>query len=154
MQQYKLVMHQGSYALYWREDGQPRRRSLGTKDQIVALRRKAEFERLIAEQNTAVSSFADLWWRYQESLEGRPTAKHMKYEAVRVLPHFGHLLPTGITEQNVKDFMAARRKAGRSEGTILLELTRVRGAYGGQHPGIYLKQQKARRRSAGPCKSL
>lgn len=124
-QTYDLTLYRGSWCLYWREDGQPKRRSLGTADKLVAIRRKAETERIEEQQRASSVPVRELWERYRLTLGDRPAGKSMGFEARTILPVFGDMLPVHITDKTVLAYTAMRHDAGKADGTILTELNRL-----------------------------
>ena len=125
MSEYELKFYRGSWCLYWREDGLPRRRSLGTADKLIAQKRKAEAERIEEQQSANSHTIADLWERYRKTLGDRPAAKSMGFEAKTILPAFGHLTAISLNDKAVADYTKAREAAGKKDGTILTELNRL-----------------------------
>lgn len=125
---YEVRLYRGSYALYWHDGTTSRRRSLGTTDRQVALRRKAEIERIETDLRRDTITVEDAWTGYRESLVGRPAATTMGYEGKTILPHFGHLAPATITDEIVDAYIASRRAKGRKDGAILTELNRLSSA--------------------------
>lgn len=123
----RLVKYRGLWAVYWHEDGQSKRRSLGTPDRLEALRLKEAFDRLQVEKKPELSTIAGLWGKYREHLAGRPAATTMMYEGKAILSYFGTLAPTEIDKSVVETYIAQRRAAGRKDGTILTELNRLAG---------------------------
>lgn len=125
MQEYDLVEYRGSYALYWRDESGPRRRSLGTADRKEALALKAEIERLEAIAASDHVTVDEAWEFYRKYLGDRPAAKRMPSVWKQLKRVFGGLLPANVTEQHSKDYIALRRKDGRKDGTILTELNQL-----------------------------
>lgn len=125
MQNYDLVQYRGVWCLYWREDGQPKRRSLGTADKKEALIAKAEVERIEQQQAASSITIEEIWNRYKLTVDGRPAGTNMGFEARNVLPHFGAILPMHLTDEIVDDYIEKRRADGKSDGTILTDLNRL-----------------------------
>lgn len=125
---YEVRLYRGSYALYWHDGVTSRRRSLGTKDRVLALRRKAEIERIETDLKRDTITVAEAWAGYRDSLTGRPAATTMGFEGKSILPHFGHLAPATITDDIVDAYIAGRRAKGRKDGAILTELNRLSSA--------------------------
>ncbi|MGA2495684.1 MAG: site-specific integrase [Roseiarcus sp.] len=126
----EIVKFRGKYALYWRENGQPRRRSLGTADPAEARQKAAELSQQAADVRRPLVTFEELWEAYRLHLGDRPAARTMRFEAKAVLPHFGDLLAAEINEATCHAYMAKRREEGRKDGAILTELNRVSAALG------------------------
>jgi len=125
-----LKMFRGSYALYWRERGQPRRRSLGTASFAQARQKAAALSQQAVEAHKPAVTFGEVWSAYRASLGDRPAAVTMQFEAKAVLPFFGGKLVVEIDEALCRAYIAERREAGRKDGTILTELNRVSAALG------------------------
>lgn len=129
MPSYDLVMYRGSWNLYWKdENGDSRRRSLGTTDRDTAGSLKREIEAVEERVAAATFTVAQLWDRYLQHLAGRPIARRMPSEWKALEPTFGALLPHQITETLCKAYAARRRAEGRKDSTILGELNRVASA--------------------------
>ena len=125
MPDYQLVFYRGTYATYWREDGKAQRRSTGSNDEAQAKIVHTEFIRQAALDVAPTLLFKDYWQKYRDHLEGRPSHRTMGAEAKAVLPHFGQLQAIQIDEAECARYIAARRKLGRKDGTILTELNRI-----------------------------
>ena len=131
---YEIKEYRGKFALYWRENGKTRRRSLGTseRDKADRVAREAIEEDLKALAPTF--TVKDHWQRYRSSLEGRPAFDTMGFEWKSLEPHFGRLHPDDITDGLVYAYIANRRsqrsRAGTkiSDGTIITELNRLASA--------------------------
>jgi len=121
----ELVKYRGKFAVYWRENDQPIRRSLGTSDPAEAERRFSEFKRTLdLRRREAGLTIRDLWEARKTALEGRRLASNMKWTEKVVLPHFGHLRASQVTEELVKDYIQSR--SSKSSGTIHGELNHLR----------------------------
>ncbi len=123
MPDYSLVKYRGAWAIYWRADGKPVRRSTGCTSKADA---QVVLDEVVRQEQAApVGTFAPLWERYKTHLGERFAAKSMRYESVAVLPHFGHLQPENIESETTDAYIALRRALGRKDSTILTELNRV-----------------------------
>lgn len=112
----------GGFCVYWtKPDGKRSRHSLSART-----RAEAEAEAIDVWRretiNHPTSTVGDIWEAYRQDTAGRPISTTMKYTGKPVLNHFGHLRPDLITVEASRSYTAARRKAGRSDGTILTEL--------------------------------
>jgi integrase len=152
---YEVRLYRGKYALYWHDGITSRRRSLGTADRAVALRRKAEIERIETDVAKDTLTVAEVWAVYHKHLTGRPAGATMGFEAKTILPHFGHLMPSSITRAHCEAYMAIRRSAGRKDGAILTELNRLSCAlrYGEKH-NLISKAPHIARPAAPPPKDI
>lgn len=142
----KIVPFRDSLALYWRQDGRPVRRSLGTNDPAEAAALVLTIRK--AEQTAKAINYTvkDLWELYRQYLGERPAAVAMSYEAKTIIPHFGHLLPGEvdapiatknrdiagklIMTSHCQTYIEKRRAQGRADGTVLTELNRLSCAFG------------------------
>jgi integrase len=140
MPNYRIGRLKGRFVVTWHDDEGTRRRY--RLDALSA--KEAEREAIdVIRARTARSehvTVSDLWKRYREEKEGRRVAKAMEYEWKAMGPHFGHLRPDQITIKTCREYTAARRKAGKHDGTIWTELghlrTVLRWAYGDRAPRI------------------
>lgn len=130
MQDYELKLYRGVWCLYWREKGQPKRRSTGCTDKGEALKVKEAVEKEDAKAVVNTHTFNVLWDAYHATLTGRPSWKTMNAESVAIKPFFGGLYPLQITEEKCNEYISKRRKQGRKDGTILTELNRVSATLG------------------------
>jgi integrase len=120
----RLQLYRGTYSVYWREDGKPIRRSLGTSDESEGKRRFEDFRRGLAANETArLHTVADLWEARRRALEGRRMATNMRYSGLPVLAFFGHLRPHMINEEMVRSYIRERNKA---PGTVWTDLNHLR----------------------------
>jgi integrase len=108
---------------YWYaipENGPPI--SLRTKDREAALRAAADQER--APKGDTV---ADIMKAYLADKQDKPSYETGMLGAWKALqPHFGHLRPDQITRKVSKEYWV--RRAGKSNGTIIKDLTVLRAA--------------------------
>lgn len=125
-----VKLFRGAYALYWREGGQPKRKSLGTADFTEARQKAAELSRQDVEAHRPAVTVGECWRAYQNHLGDRPAAKTMGFEAKSVLPFFGAKLVVEVDEALCRTYIAERRALGRKDGAILTELNRVSAALG------------------------
>lgn len=126
MPEYKLKLYRGTWCAYWREGGQPQRRSMRTGDLAEATRRLADWraQEAVSDDPTIEA----IWSAYVADHEPRPIAKAMRWEWAVMAPSFGHLLPHQITREVVQGHIAARRLSGVGDGTLWTELGHLRGA--------------------------
>jgi len=130
MSDYKLGWHRGVLAAVWYEDGKRFRRSLGTDDPAVAKSRLIEFARARAlAVSGAPLTVAAIYQAYvaERAVEGRSTTR-MHDAWKRLAPAFGSLLPNHIDKATCRNYAAARRRQGMSDGTVHLELGYLRAA--------------------------
>jgi len=128
MQEYRLGRLNGRFVVTWSEEGRRRRfrlRAATTGEAHAEARALLSAARAV--QPGAVT-VADIWEAYREDRAGRPVAESMRHTGRSVLPHFGHLAPATITVQDCRAYVAARRAAGRQDGTIWTQLGHLRNA--------------------------
>lgn len=139
MPDYRIGRLKGQFVVTWHDGGKRKRFRLDARDAKEAERAAIDVIRRETAQADHVT-IADLWERYREEKEGRRVAQAMAYEWKAIGPHFGHLRPDQITIKSCRDYTAARRKAGKHDGTIWTELghlrTVLRWAYGDRAPRI------------------
>ncbi len=85
----------------------------------------AERERANRPQEITV---AYAWDGYRKTLGNKPAATTMGHEWKSIGPFFGERGAASISEKDCNDYIAIRRKQGRSDGTIWTELGRLRSA--------------------------
>lgn len=128
MPDYRIGRLKGRFVVTWTgEDRRRRRYRLAAESARAA---DAEARDLIraATLSRAPVTTADIWTAYREDLGERPTGRTMAYTGIPVLAHFGHLHPDQITADDCRAYAAARRRAGKSAGTIWTELGHLRSA--------------------------
>lgn len=127
MPEYRLCKYRGKYAVTWVDEKQGRqRRSLGTNDRGEADRLLIQFEIAATKQSAAPQTIGSIWAAYRKHAEGRPVAVTMGHEEKALKERFFHLPPEGLKESIVDEHIAARRAAGRGDGTIWTELGHLR----------------------------
>lgn len=126
--EFRLIKYRNSFAAEFYEDGERRRRALGTADREEARRRLADFRKAYrANQRKAVTVEA-AWDGYREALGKKPAAVTMGHEWKALGPHFGAMMADTITEEDCNEYVEKRRAIGRSDGTIWTELGHLRSA--------------------------
>jgi len=128
MPDWRITKFRKQYAVTWDEpgpDGPIRRRySLKTKDRAEAERRApARYAELTRPTGTTV---ADLWAGYTRDREGRAVLETMKHTWKALEARFGPLEGEAVSIADCRAHVAARAKAGRSDGTIHTELGHLR----------------------------
>lgn len=121
----RLGRLKGRWVVTWWTGGRRHRHRLAAAD-IGAAEREA-IDRLRAQiARPGEVTVAQLWQAYREEKAGRRVAEAMRHETGAVLGHFGHLRPDQLTVRHSRDYTAARRAAGRRDGTIWTELGHLR----------------------------
>ena len=120
----RLKLYRGKWAAVWSEGGKTKRVSLRTADRGVAERRLKD--NLARPAGDTVAEIVAVYMA-----EKKETAR--SYDAIRFAwqatePTFGHLRPDQITRKLCRDYAHARRKSGRSNGTIIRDLGFLRTA--------------------------
>lgn len=131
----KLVRYRGVWCLYWRDGrNKPRRRSLGTKDRAEAERRKRDLELALnaAETGPLIGGIVEAYLKDRENRGGNE--KNRRYAWKAASSTFDHLEPHHVTRELCREFTAARREAGSSDGTIRKQLGLLRAALRWQDP--------------------
>lgn len=124
MQRYKLGrLRNGWCAVRW-QDGKRERRSLGTDDKVEA---QALLDRLNAELDKAPGQTIEtLWAAYMDENREKRITVRMGYSWKALAPTFAKRDATSLGIETSRDYIAERRKAGRSDGTIWTELHHLR----------------------------
>lgn len=136
---YRLTRYRGKFAITWiGDDGQRYRRSTGTDDRDAAQQILEEFIRGSRQRATRQPyRVEELWDKYRSTLGTRPAAATMVHEWKALKDRFGRLRGDDLVDVDPKthltiaeilsaEHVVERRKAGRQDGTILTELSRLR----------------------------
>lgn len=127
MPDYRLCKFRGKYAVTWVDEARGRlRSSLGTNDRSEAERRLIAFEVAQTKLQAQPQTIGTIWAAYRKHAEGRPVAVTMGHEEKALKERFFHLPPEALKESLIDEHIAARRGAGRSDGTIWTELGHLR----------------------------
>nr|WP_304619861.1 site-specific integrase [Paracoccus sediminilitoris] len=128
MRDYRIGRLKGRFVVMWNDEGGTRRRyRLEAHTQKDAEREARDLILRQAAPPTGVT-VEQIWMAYQAEVEGRRQAAKLAQVGKNVLPVFGHLTPEQITVDDCRRFMAARRQAGRMDGTIRTEMGCLRTA--------------------------
>jgi integrase len=129
--EWRLVIYRGKWCAYTADEwGKPRRRSLGTADRALAERRFSGFLAELSRPPQA-GTLGDIIHGYIESLAGRARARQeMTLRAIRKVttPNLLALRPDALSIDDCRAYAAARRRQGKSDGTIRADLGLVRTA--------------------------
>lgn len=136
---YRLTRYRGKFAITWvGDDGQRYRRSTGTDDRDAAQQILEEFVRRSREAgNRRPYRVEEIWDAFRINLGERPAATTMGHEWKALKDRFGRLRADDLldvdpgTHLTIAEVLSAehiveRRAAGRKDGTILTELSRLR----------------------------
>lgn len=124
MSDWRITRLNGEYCLTWDEGDVRRRYRLGTNDPKEAARRApARYAELTRPKGSTVR---DLWESYRLDKAGRSVATTMKFTWKALEPHFGAVEGEAVSIAHCRSYTAARRKAGRKEGSIHTELGHLR----------------------------
>jgi integrase len=115
----------GGLCAYWRDaTGKRTRHQLAARTRAEAeIEAVSLYRRLSAPREQTV---ATVWEAYRADRAGRTIAATMEWTGKAILPHIGNLPPDRITTEACRAYVKARRKAGRSDGTIWTELNHLR----------------------------
>ncbi|HYA07748.1 MAG TPA: site-specific integrase [Xanthobacteraceae bacterium] len=129
MPEYRLTRYRDKFAVQWRDEAGRHRITLGTDSRAEADRLLASFvaNAEVAGRAKAVP-VATVWNGYVKSLGERPAAVTMGFMWRSIGPRFGDRDAETLTEEDCRDYIAARRKQGRSDSTIWSEMSRLRSA--------------------------
>lgn len=131
---YRLGRLKGDYVVTWWEGGKRHRHRLFAGDEAAEVRRsRREAERrlqVFARRVTVQSSptVGTIWEAYRAAKSGRRVAQAMAFEWRAMERHFGHLMLDDVTIDACRAYTAARRAAGKKDGTIWTELGHLRSA--------------------------
>lgn len=130
MPEYRLGRLNGRFVVtWWGEDGKRRRHRLAGASREEVAREAIDIIRRETAGPAGGLTVADLWERYRAEKEGRRVSIAMRHEWKAVGPHFGHLRPDQVTTDLCRSYTAARRKAGKHDGTIWTELGHLRTVF-------------------------
>lgn len=124
MQDWRITRLRGQLALTFEQGGKRRRFSLGTSDAREAQRlAPAVYAELTRPTGRTV---ADLWTGYTQEKAGRSIVTTMGYTWKALQPFFGTRDGELVTPAECQAYVNARRKEGRSDGSIHTELGHLR----------------------------
>jgi integrase len=124
MPEWRITRLRGELCVTWHEGDIRRRYRLGTDDPKEAARRApARYAELTRPKGSTVR---DLWSSYCLDKAGRSVVTTMKYTWKALDPFFGNLEGQMVSVADCRAYSAARRKAGKKEGSIHTELGHLR----------------------------
>lgn len=127
MPEYRAKLYRGWWYAVWTENGQTRRETLRTQIRDEALSRLEDFKaEKAAPKGASVDEIVQAYLDYKADRIADVGRLRMAWE--RAQRHFGHLRPDQITYEVSEAYIEARRKLGRSDGTILKEINTIRQA--------------------------
>jgi integrase len=142
MSEYRLVTHRGRFSLAYTDDtGKRARIATGTDDRGLA---EAIARDIWRKRTKPVSErVADLWPPYvaDRLLE---VSRKDRFDSLwkALAPHFGYRLGTAITREDCREYHKARKRAGKSDSTVLTELEFLRAClrfhYKGNAPALWM----------------
>jgi len=125
MSEYRLVKHRGQFSIAWTDPERGRIRvATGQNERGAA---EAVAGRIWRERSKPrTERVADLWQPYVKDrvASGVKQKRFSMWKALE--PHFGYKLGKAITKQDCREYIAARRKLGRTNSTIRTELEALR----------------------------
>ena len=119
----RLKLYRGTWAVVYRKNGRTVRRSLGTTDLALAQRR---FRDLKVEQPTEL--IAGCVKVYLDDKKEKPSAEAMRASWKALESTFGPLRADQVTRALCREYAELRRKQGRTNGTIIKDLSLLRAA--------------------------
>lgn len=122
----RIVWFRNGFSAYWREGDQSRRVALRTKDRAVAERRLADLEVSLRRKAATVREIIEAY--LDDKATTAASIANMRFTAKQLLPVFGNLRPDQIDRARSRAYALQRRRAGRSDGTIIKELAFLRAA--------------------------
>ena len=126
MRDYRIGRLKGRWVVMWNETDGRRRRYRLEADTIKDAEREAR-QLIVRETATAAGvTVQQIWDAFTAEKSGREIETKMGITGKNVLPAFGHLLPSQITVDDCRAYIAKRRSDGRAEGTIHTELGNLR----------------------------
>lgn len=123
----RLKLYRGSWYAVGREGGKTVRRALRTKDRAVAERRLADLRR--QEPGALIGDIVPAYIVDKEA-QGRASTEAMRYAWKALAPVFAPLRPDQVTREACRLYARRRRRAGRSDGTVIKELGVLKAALG------------------------
>lgn len=144
--EFRLARVNERFFVVWYDDaGRRQRRSLGTDDHATGQARLGEFIRQIsfqqaAGENLTVGAVYDAYVKDRE-MDGKAAVPRMRDAWKRLNSTFGTLLPIQVNKDLCRSYMAKRRQAGVSNGTIHVELGYLRAAMRFARTGGWITQE-------------
>lgn len=129
---YRLGRLKGQFVVVWEEGGRRRRYRLGALSPVEARAALREFvrgrERLAGPSEKL--TVEDIWNDYirEKQADGKPI-RRMADSWKQLFRRFAALTPADCIPETVRGYIAERRHAGRSDGTIHTELGYLRAAF-------------------------
>jgi integrase len=124
MPEWRITRLRGELCVTWHEGDIRRRYRLGTDDPKEAARRApARYAELTRPKGSTVK---DLWASYSLDKAGRSVVTTMKYTWKALEPYFGEIEGEAVSVADCRAYTAARRKAGKAQGSIHTELGHLR----------------------------
>src|SRR5579885_228458 len=122
----RIVWFRGAYYAYWREDNRSCRIALRTKDRSVAERRLADLDVSLRRKAATVREIVEAY--LDDKASTAASIANMRLTAKALLPLFGNLRPDQVDRARTRAYAQQRRRAGRSDGTVIKELGLLRAA--------------------------
>lgn len=122
---YQLVFYRGKYALSYVKDGRRLRPSLGTSDRGLAESRAKELWSTL--HRPASERVSDLWQSYLADRAKEISDVSRIHNAWKALePYFADRIGASIDRDDCRGYYQARKRLGRADSTIRLELEYLR----------------------------
>lgn len=125
---YRLGYLKGEAVVCWRDEAGPHRRRLGVHSEIegrAALDSWLRKVTLLRERGT--KTVGDIWDAYREDRQkdGKRIA-NFDFDWKALKPRFAAMTVDDVTADSCRDYAKSRIEAGKSQGTVWTELTRLR----------------------------
>ncbi len=149
MPDYRIATYRNSLALVFTDPERGRVRiALGTNERGLAEARARDIWQ--QRHKPASERVEDLWPAYVADRK-QVVARKDRFDSLwnALAPHFGHRLGRAINREDCRDYHKARKKLGRTDGTIKTELEFLRAClrhrYGAEAPALWLPPESAPR---------
>lgn len=118
----KIVWYRNAWYLYWREGGKSRRRVIGGESREEAERRWLDIQQATRRQIPlkTIGQIVDAYLEDKTASGKDMTRPRYNWKPCRDI--WDHLEPHHVTRETCRKFIAARREAGASDGTIRKQL--------------------------------
>ena len=141
MSEYTITRHRGKLSLTFFEGGRSFRITTGTADPELAASRAREIWE--GRKAAATEQIEDLWPLYvaDRKIDGVATERFAPIWA-SLSPFFAKRIGSMVTREDCRDYYAARRELGKSDSTIVTELSLLRAClnwrYGKEAPKLWI----------------
>jgi integrase len=156
MPEYRLARHGEEFVVVVTDEtGKRKRIRTGAASKGAAERFLERFRKEANAAKSETATVADAYAAYLEWLKqhGKPTAMTLPFHWKSLGPAFGHLIPGDISDEKISEYTAARRAAGRKDGTINTQLGKLARIIAfGADKGICKAARKIERPKQSPAR--